>query len=235
VTATTPHILVVDDDPIVRDVLLRYLDRDGLSAEAAGDGERAMAAFEARHPDLVVLDLMLPRVDGLEVFRRIRALDPNSAVLMLTARGRETDRVVGLKSGADDYVAKPFSPREVVARVRAILRRTAEHAGSDAIEVEPRLRFDGLEVDVAAREVLVDGRAVELTPKEFDLLAFLARNPRVAFDRAELLDRVWDVAYDGDPSTVTVHVRRLREKIEADASNPRRLVTVWGAGYRFEP
>jgi DNA-binding response OmpR family regulator len=234
-TTGAPHILVVDDDPIVRDVLLRYLDRDGLSAEAAPDGERALAAFEARPPDLVVLDLMLPRVDGLEVFRRMRDADPDRPVLMLTARGRETDRLVGLRSGADDYVAKPFSPREVVARVRAILRRTTERGADDAVEPESPLRFDGLDLDPAAREVRVEGKVVELTPREFDLLAFLARNPRVAFNRAELLDRVWDVAYDGDPSTVTVHVRRLREKIEADPSNPRRLVTVWGAGYRFEP
>jgi DNA-binding response OmpR family regulator len=234
-TTGAPHILVVDDDPIVRDVLLRYLDRDGLSAEAAPDGERALAAFATRRPDLVVLDLMLPRVDGLEVFRRMRAADPDRPVLMLTARGRETDRVVGLRSGADDYVAKPFSPREVVARVRAILRRTAERRADDPVEAESPLRFNGLDLDPAAREVLVEGKVVELTPREFDLLAFLARNPRVAFTRAELLDRVWDVAYDGDPSTVTVHVRRLREKIEADPSNPRRLVTVWGAGYRFEP
>jgi DNA-binding response OmpR family regulator len=234
-TTGAPHILVVDDDPIVRDVLLRYLDRDGLSAEAAPDGERALAAFEARRPDLVVLDLMLPRVDGIEVFRRMRDADPDRPVLMLTARGRETDRLVGLRSGADDYVAKPFSPREVVARVRAILRRTAERGPDDPVEPEAPLRFDGIDLDPAAREVRVEGNVVELTPREFDLLAFLARNPRVAFNRAELLDRVWDVAYDGDPSTVTVHVRRLREKIEADPSNPRRLVTVWGAGYRFEP
>jgi len=229
-----PHVLVVDDDPVVRDVLLRYLTRDGLSAEAVADGASAMAAFEARHPDLVILDLMLPRIDGLEVFRRMREADPASAVLMLTARGRETDRVVGLESGADDYVAKPFSPREIVARVRAILRRLAD-AREPEPEAAPTLAFDGLEIDPAAREARLDGRTVVLTPKEFELLHFLADHPRIAFTRSELLDRLWDVAYDGDPSTVTVHVRRLREKIEADPSDPRRLVTVWGAGYRFDP
>jgi DNA-binding response OmpR family regulator len=231
-----PHVLVVDDDPIVRDVLLRYLARDGFSTEAAADGESALAAFEARRPDLIVLDLMLPRVDGFEVFRRIRESDPESAVLMLTARGRETDRLVGLDSGADDYVSKPFSPREIVARAKAILRRISQAREAEAdLEPEAPLRFDGLEIDPGAREASVDGRVVVLTPKEFDLLCFFARHPRIAFSRSELLDRLWDVAYDGDPSTVTVHVRRLREKIEADASSPRRLVTVWGAGYRFEP
>ena len=232
-TSQRPHVLVVDDDPIVRDVLLRYLLRDGISAEAAVDGSAALAAYEARRPDLVVLDLMLPRVDGAEVFRRIRASDPRSAVLMLTARGRETDRIVGLEAGADDYVSKPFSPREIVARIRSILRRVGE--GDERVAQEPELRFDGLAIDPSAREVTVGGDIIDLTPKEFELLLFLARNPRIAFSRTDLLDRLWDVAYDGDASTVTVHVRRLREKIEEDPSSPRRLVTVWGAGYRFEP
>jgi DNA-binding response OmpR family regulator len=235
VTAATAHVLVVDDDPVVRDVLLRYLTRDGFSAEAVGDGASALAAFEARRPDLVVLDLMLPRIDGLEVFRRMRESDPRSAVLMLTARGKETERVVGLRSGADDYVAKPFSPREIVARVRAILRRLGDPRADSPVDPEPPLAFDGLEIDPRAHEVRLDGRVVELTPKEFELLHFLASHPRVAFPRTELLDQLWDVAYSGDPSTVTVHVRRLREKIEADPSAPRRLVTVWGAGYRFDP
>ena len=234
VSAGDAHVLVVDDDPIVRDVLLRYLSRDGLSAEAVGDGVSAVAAFEARRPDLVVLDLMLPRLDGFEVFRRIRRTDPTSAVLMLTARGQETDRVVGLDSGADDYVAKPCSPREIVARVRAILRRTAAGAAAEP-DQQPPLRFDELEIDPGAREASSTGRLCALTPKEFDLLHFFGSHPRIAFSRIELLDRLWDVAYDGDPSTVTVHVRRLREKIEDDPAHPSRLVTVWGAGYRFEP
>jgi DNA-binding response OmpR family regulator len=228
-------VLVVDDDPIVRDVLQRYLTRDGISVEGAADGQAALAAYAARRPDLVVLDLMLPRIDGFEVFRQIRARDRDSAVIMLTARGQETDRVVGLESGADDYVAKPFSPREVSARVKAILRRVHD-AGERAIDERgPPLDLGDLRVDPAAREALLDGTTLGLTPKEFDLLYFLARNPRIVFSRAELLDRLWDVAYDGDQSTVTVHVRRLREKIEPDPSSPRHLVTVWGAGYRFEP
>ncbi len=230
--AQAPHILVVDDDPIVRDVMLRYLTRDGLSAEAVADGHSAVAAFERRRADLVVLDLMLPRLDGLEVFKRIRRLDPRAAVIMLTARGQETDRVVGLESGADDYVAKPFSPREIVARVRAILRRVSPTATDEG---EPVMSFGELEVDAAAREARLAGEVVALTPKEFDLLHFFAANPRIAFTRGELLDELWDVAYSGEPSTVTVHVRRLREKIERVPSRPERLVTVWGAGYRFEP
>ena len=227
------RVLIVDDDPIVRDVLGRYLARDGFAVSDAADGVAALAAFDRKRPDLVLLDLMLPGIDGLEVFRRLRLRERNAAVIMLTARGQETDRVVGLESGADDYVGKPFSPREVVARVRTVLRRVA--ASEERAEHPPPIRFDGLEIDPGAREVKVDEREVSLTPREFDLLHFLAANPRVAFSRLKLLDELWDVAYDGDPSTVTVHVRRLREKIEADASEPRFLVTVWGAGYRFEP
>ena len=227
------RVLVVDDEPIVREVLSRYLSRAGFEVSAAADGQAALEIFESSRPELVVLDLMLPRVDGLEVFRRIRASD-GAAVIMLTARGEETDRVVGLELGADDYVAKPFSPREVVARVRAVLRRTREVATADGGRREV-LRFRGLEIDPGTREVSVDGREVELTPKEFDLLRFMASSPRTVFSRLRLLDELWDVAYEGDPSTVTVHIRRLREKIEADPSNPRHLLTVWGAGYRFEP
>jgi two-component system, OmpR family, response regulator ResD len=227
------RVLVVDDEPMVREVLSRYLVRDGFDVEVAADGELALAAFEARRPDLVLLDLMLPRLDGFEVFRRIRAQAP-SPVIMITARGDVTDRIVGLEIGADDYVSKPFSPAEVVARVRAVLRRGAD-AGEGVTEDREMVRFHDLEIDPAAREVRVAGRAVSLTPREFDLLDFLASNPRTVFSRYQLLDELWDVAYDGDPATVTVHVRRLREKIESDPSRPRRLVTVWGSGYRFEP
>jgi two-component system, OmpR family, response regulator ResD len=227
------RVLVVDDEPMVREVLSRYLERDGFEVESAADGQLALEAFEARRPDLVLLDLMLPRVDGFEVFRRIQDRAP-SPVIMITARGDVTDRIVGLETGADDYVSKPFSPAEVVARVRAVLRRGARSA-SPADGPREVLRFDGLEIDPDARVVRRDGRSVSLTPREFDLLHFLASNPRNVFSRYELLDELWDVAFSGDPATVTVHVRRLREKIEPDPSRPTRLVTVWGSGYRFEP
>jgi DNA-binding response OmpR family regulator len=227
------RVLVVDDEPIVREVLSRYLAREGFDVEAAEDGERALSAVERARPDVVILDLMLPRVDGLEVFRRMReaAPAPFPAVIMLTAKGEETDRIVGLELGADDYVTKPFSPREVVARVRAVLRRT----GGSTEEAAPTLRFGELEIDAERREVRVGGDAVHLTRKEFDLLHLLASNPGFVFTRLQLLEQVWDFAWEGDSSTVTVHIRRLREKLEGAPSRPRHLVTVWGVGYRFEP
>ncbi len=226
-------VLVVDDEPIIREVLARYLAHAGFEVETADDGNRALQAVSAVQPDLMILDLMLPGLNGLEVFRRIRGSANQPAVIMLTARGAETDRVVGLELGADDYVSKPFSPREVVARVQAVLRR----AGSPGpAETEAQvLRFEGLEIDPGPREVRVDGEEMALTPKEFELLLYLASRPRVVFSRAQLLDELWDVAFEGDPSVVTVHVRRLREKIESDPSAPRRLITVWGVGYRFDP
>ncbi len=223
-----PRILVVDDEPIVRDVLSRYLVRGGFAVETAEDGVQAVERFHATDPDLVLLDLMLPRMDGLEVFTTIRSRAP-VPVIMLTARGEETDRVMGLELGADDYVTKPFSPREVVARVRTVLRR-----GLAAPRDEEPLRFGDLEVDPRSRIARVRGREVALTPKEFDLLSLLASNPGRVFGRVEILEELWDFAFDGDPSTVTVHIRRLREKVEADPSAPRHLVTVWGAGYRFD-
>jgi two-component system, OmpR family, response regulator ResD len=236
-TGAESSVLVVDDDPIVRDVLERYLSRDGFDVTSAADGAAALEAVAADAPDLIVLDLMLPRVGGLDVFRRVRRTSPATAVIMLTARGDETDRIVGLDAGADDYVAKPFSPREIVARCKAVLRRTIDPATEDGAgeETAEPIEFGDLRIELAARTVSVDGERVALTPKEFELLRFFAANPRIAFSRSELLEHVWDIAYDGDPSTVTVHVRRLREKIERDASCPERLVTVWGAGYRFEP
>ena len=227
-----PRVLVVDDEPIVREVLARYLSHGGFAVDSAADGEAALEAFDARRPDLVLLDLMLPRLDGLEVFERIRA-HGSTPVIMLTAKGQEADRITGLDRGADDYVTKPFSPREIVARVNAVLRRSA--AGGPAGHAENALRFDGLVIDPRSREVSVNERPVTLTPKEFDLLHLLASHPKSAFSRLRLLEEVWDLAFDGDPSTVTVHVRRLRTKIEADPSNPVRLQTVWGVGYRFEP
>jgi DNA-binding response OmpR family regulator len=227
------RVLVVDDEPMVRDVLARYLARDGFEVETAGDGEAALAAVESAGPDLILLDLMLPRIDGFEVFRRLRQSGATSPVIMLTARGTVTDRIVGLEVGADDYVSKPFSPKEVVARVRAVLRRSRAAAGQDD-DADP-LRFGELEIDARTREVRAGGSLVRLTPKEFDLLHLLASSPRTVFSRYRLLDELWDVAFQGDPATVTVHVRRIREKIEADPSEPRHLITVWGAGYRFEP
>jgi DNA-binding response OmpR family regulator len=225
------RVLIVDDEPMVRDVLARYLTWSGFVAESAGDGETAIAAFDASRPDLVLLDLMLPKIDGFSVFRSIRAR-ADTPVIMLTARKEETERIAGLELGADDYVAKPFSPREVVARVQAVLRRqTVRESASE----KERLAFDELEVNGVTREVRVRGRLVALTPKEFDLLYLMASSPRTVFTRSELLDELWDLAFEGDPSTVTVHIRRLREKIELDPSKPSRLATVWGVGYRFEP
>jgi DNA-binding response OmpR family regulator len=227
------RVLIVDDEPMVCDVLTRYLTRSGFVAQTAADGESAIAAFDASRPDLVLLDLMLPKIDGFSVFRSIRARAA-TPVIMLTARKEETERIAGLELGADDYVAKPFSPREVVARVQAVLRRQAARDSAGAGEKQS-LVFDELEVDGVTREARIEGRAVTLTPKEFDLLYLMASRPRTVFTRSELLDELWDLAFEGDPSTVTVHIRRLREKVEPDPSSPRRLVTVWGVGYRFEP
>lgn len=225
-----PTVLVVDDEPIVREVLSRYLARGGFAVETAEDGREALERFEAATPDLVLLDLMLPRLDGYEVFTRIRARAP-TPVIMLTAKGEETDRLVGLEIGADDYVTKPFSPREVVARVRNVLRRTGSFSSAN----QSPMTFGDLEIEPRSHEVRLDGHRVALTPKEFDLLHFLAANPGEVFNRVQLLEELWDFAFDGDPSTVTVHIRRLREKLEADPAKPRHLVTVWGVGYRFDP
>ena len=224
------RVLVVDDEPVVREVLTRYLHREGFEVDAAADGEDALAAFDRSRPDLVLLDLMLPKLGGFDVFTRIRRR-AETPVIMLTARGQQADRISGLELGADDYVTKPFSPREVVARVRAVLRRSAD-AGSGELSSPDVGRVRVLE---RKRQVLVDGRPVLLTPKEFDLLAFLARHTGAVFTRLELLEELWDPAFYGDPSTVTVHIRRLREKVELDPAHPRHLVTVWGTGYRFEP
>jgi DNA-binding response OmpR family regulator len=224
----TQRILVVDDEPMVCEVLGRYFELEGFDVAIAGDGETALSLFESDPPQLVVLDLMLPRIDGLEVFRRIRATT-HTPVIMLTARGEETDRVVGLELGADDYITKPFSPREVVARARAVLRRS----GRDLDDGD--LVFGDLRIDRGRREVRVGARDVHLTRKEFDLLEHLASSPGSTFTRSALLEHVWDFAWDGDTATVTVHIRRLREKIETNPSAPRHLITVWGVGYRFEP
>jgi two-component system, OmpR family, response regulator ResD len=225
------RVLVVDDEPMVREVLTRYFEREGFDVDDASDGRLALERIGASPPDLVLLDLMLPEVDGYEVFRRLRG-SSSTPVIMLTARGEETDRIVGLELGADDYVTKPFSPREVVARARAVLRRTSRDARPAA---SGSTVAGQIAIDLDRREVKRAGRPVHLTRKEFDLLSYLAAAPGVTFTRAQLLDDVWDFAWHGDSATVTVHVRRLREKIEDDPSDPRHLVTVWGVGYRFEP
>ena len=223
------RVLIVDDEAIVRDVLTRFLEREGFQVEAAADGEAALELAARSRPDIVVLDLMLPKVDGLEVFRRLReAWDV--PVVMLTAKSEEVDRLVGLELGADDYVSKPFSPREVVARIRAVLRR-----GDRAARDGGPLVMGRLQIDRDRREVRRDAASLHLTRKEYDLLELLASHPGRTFTRADLLEKVWDYGWDGDSSTVTVHVRRLRAKIEDKPSEPRHLVTVWGVGYRFEP
>jgi DNA-binding response OmpR family regulator len=225
------RILVVDDDPTVSDVVRRYLERADYEVSLAGDGPSALAAAAGHRPDLVVLDLMLPGIDGLEVCRRLRATDPDVPIVMLTALGDEGDRVVGLSLGADDYVTKPFSPRELVLRVQSVLRRATRPEPPAAPET---LRDGGLVVDVARRTAQLDGMDLGLTVREFDLLVFFMRHPGRAFRRGELLEAVWGWTF-GDQSTVTVHVRRLREKVEADPAAPSRIVTVWGVGYRYEP
>lgn len=226
------HILVVDDELTIGEVLSRYLERAGYRTRVAGDGHAAIAAVDQQAPDLIVLDLMLPGIDGLEVMRRVRERERDrTAIILLTARGEESDRVVGLRLGADDYVVKPFSPAELVARVEAVLRRNEV----DDDGPEPPLIFGGLEIDPRGRRVLVTGEEVTLTQREFDLLAFLARHPGQVFTRDHLMEQVWRFSFYSDTSTVTVHVRRLRAKIEPEPAQPRHIETVWGVGYRFRP
>ena len=226
---TAPKILVVDDEPTVREVVAQYLTRDGHQLRELDRGDLVATAVAQFQPDLIVLDIMLPGASGLDFLRSSGA--ERVPVILLTARVEEHDRVLGLELGADDYLPKPFSPRELVARVRTVLRRAQfSPTAPDA------LHFEGLLLDLRAREVLVDERPVALTAKEFDLLAFLAQAPRQVFSRAQLLHHVWDSSPDfQDPATVTVHVRRLRNKIEANPEHARWITTVWGVGYRFEP
>ena len=224
------RILVVDDEPMVAEVVERYLVRDGFEVRTAADGDEALALSQEWAPDLVVLDLMLPGKDGFEVCRALHR-DSHMPIIMLTARGEETERIVGLEIGADDYMVKPFSPRELVARIKAVLRRSlaAPASGADV------LRFTGLEVNPRTRTVEANGQTTSLTAKEFDLLHFLALHPGQVFSREQLMDQVWDYTFAGEASTVTVHVRRLREKIEPEPLRPRYIKTVWGVGYKFEP
>jgi two-component system response regulator ResD len=222
-------VLVVDDEPTIREIVAGYLERDGYRTLQAADGNRARELLERDPPDLVVLDVMLPGADGLELCRWIRSRS-RLPVIMLTARGEESDRIVGLELGADDYVTKPFSPRELTARVRTVLRR----AEPEAVP-EERLSFNGLVIDSATREVTKNGTPLRLTAREFDFLWFVASHPRRVFSREQIMRRVWGYSSALDTGTVTVHVRRLREKIEDEPSRPRHLETVWGIGYRFAP
>ena len=225
------NVLVVDDDADIRGLVRELLERAGYDTRIARDGPQALTAVAEDAPDLVVLDLMLPGIDGLEVMRRMRDRQgERSPIILLTAKGEPTDRVIGLRLGADDYVAKPFSPAELVARVDAVLRRI-----DSSPEREQPLEFDDLLIDPMGRRVTVGGEEAQLTVREYDLLLFLARHPSQVFSRDQLMDAVWQYSFYTDTSTVTVHMRRLRSKIEADPSRPERLQTVWGVGYRFQP
>jgi DNA-binding response OmpR family regulator len=226
---TADRILVIEDEPTVAEVVDRYLRRDGYDVSVVHHGALAMEAYDRIQPDLVILDLMLPGVDGIEICRRIRS-SACTPIIMLTARGDEVDKLVGLEIGADDYMTKPFSPRELAARVKAVLRR----ASAAPIEGDA-LRFNSLRINGRTRTVEDDRGAITLTAREFDLLFFLARHAAQVFTREQLLDNVWDFEFPGDASTVTVHMRRLRSKVESDPSRPRHLKTVWGVGYKFEP
>ena len=227
--AAMTTVLVVDDEPIVRDVVVRYLRREGYDTLEAGDGDTARALIVSNDPGLVVLDVMLPGSDGLALCRWIRSRG-DLPVIMLTARGDEADRIVGLEQGADDYIAKPFSARELTVRVKAVLRRSQPRG-----EARAPVESGGLRLDPAGREVVRDGERLRLTAKEFDLLYFLASHPRQVFSRGQLMTRVWGYEAALDTGTLTVHMRRLRAKLERDPGNPRHLETVWGVGYRFVP
>ena len=230
-------ILVVDDEPIVTEVVGKYLQREGFRIETAATGDAALALAEAVRPALIVLDVMLPGLDGVEVCRRLRESSSPVArvpIILLTARGEEADRIAGLRTGADDYVVKPFSPAELVERVKAQLRRVQLDTKPASPE-DDLLHGGEIVLDPAARTCLVRGEAVALSPKEFDLLHYLLANAGQAFSRDQLLDAVWDKEFFGYPSTVTVHIRRLREKIEQDPDRPAHVKTVWGVGYKFDP
>lgn len=226
------RILVVEDEPSLAEVVSLYLKRAGFQVQIASDGRQAMDILERQIPDFVILDLMLPEVDGLSLTRWLRD-HSDVPIIMVTARREEIDRIAGLEMGADDYVVKPFSPQELVSRVRAVLRRTGrEQVGAESERI---LSFDAMTINPLTRIVTVNESQIELTAKEFDMLYHLARHPKQVFTRDQLLERVWGGAEYIDPGTVTVHVRRLREKIESDPSSPKHLMTVWGVGYKFEP
>lgn len=234
--AEKSKVLVVDDESNILDVLELYLLREGFQVVRAADGQAALRLFNDDQPDLVILDLMLPKVEGLSVLKHIRLQTATLPVILLTAKSQEDDKLAGFAGGADDYVTKPFSPRELVARVKVALRRNQEtqKAAAKGLPKEEVISLDGLYVSRTARKVEVNGQPVELTAKEFDLLWFLANNQGQVFSREQLLDKVWDYSFFGEMSTVTVHIRRLREKVEADPMRPRHIKTVWGVGYKFE-
>ena len=240
-----PTIFIVDDEPTLRDVVRRYLERDGYAVLEAETGPEALDILADEKVDLILLDIMLPGIDGFSLMRSLRdqsnygplRVDGNVPVIMLTSRGAETDRILGFELGVDDYVIKPFSPRELVARVKAVLRRVqgASESSSEAKDEDQAIVFDNLRIDPLRRTVVAHDNNVTLTAKEFDLLWLLAQNPQHVFTREQLLDKVWGYEFYGGESTVTVHIRRLREKIEVDPSNPMLIQTVWGMGYKFEP
>jgi DNA-binding response OmpR family regulator len=224
-------VLVVDDEPTIVEIVGRYMERAGYETYEAADGPEALRLADLHRPDLVVLDLMLPGIDGIEVMRQLHERPgPRTAVILLTARGEESDRLVGLRHGADDYVVKPFSPAELVARVDAVLRRVSPPA-----EEEPPIEHGLLRVEPATRRVFLDGEELSLTQREFDLLAYLAARPGRVFSRDQLMEAVWEEPFFNDTSTVTVHIRRLRAKLGDDVAEPRFIETVWGVGYRFRP
>jgi two-component system response regulator ResD len=224
-------VLVVDDEPTITEVVARYLERAGYGATVAADGLSALEQAGRHRPDLVVLDVMIPGLDGLEVMRRLRDQDRDRiAVILLTAKGEESDRITGLRLGADDYVVKPFSPAELVARVDAVLRRIDTSPAQEA-----RIELSDLIIDPTSRQVFAVGEEVQLTQREFEVLLFMARHPGQVFSREQLMDAVWQYSFYSDTSTVTVHVRRLRAKVEVEPARPRHIQTVWGVGYRFEP
>jgi two-component system, OmpR family, response regulator ResD len=231
--AKTATVLVVDDEPTIVEIVGRYMERAGFETYTAADGYKALDVATEHRPDLVVLDVMLPGIDGIEVMERLQERDgPPIAVILLTARGEESDRLVGLRQGADDYVVKPFSPAELVARVEAVLRRIAPPTPA---EDQPPIVHGALRVEPASRRVFLDGKEIMLTMREFDLLAFFAENPGRVFSRDQLMESVWGEPWFDDTSTVTVHVRRLRAKLDDDPGEPRFIETVWGVGYRFRP
>ncbi|WP_345321907.1 response regulator transcription factor [Candidatus Villigracilis proximus] len=224
--------MIVEDEPSLAEVVSLYLKRAGFQVQTVSDGRQAMVILEKQIPDFVIMDIMLPEVDGLSLTRWLRDRS-DVPIIMVTARREEVDRIAGLEMGADDYVVKPFSPQELVSRVRAVLRRVGRD--QSGAESDRALSFESIQIDPLTRVVLVNKSEIELTAKEFDMLYLLARHPKQVFTRDQLLERVWGGAEYIDPGTVTVHVRRLREKIESDPSKPEKLLTVWGVGYKFEP